>query len=99
MEKDIVEAHFIVKGRVQGVGFRAKVHFYATKLKIAGTVCNLPDGSVEIYAQGKQSAVDQLLAHVQNDIGPDYVDAIIKEYQTPTQSIESFSIVYAPRST
>lgn len=42
----------LVEGRVQGVGFRAFVAREAQARGIAGSVCNLPDGRVEVLAQG-----------------------------------------------
>jgi acylphosphatase len=47
--------HIIVTGRVQGVFFRASTQRRARGLGIYGTAQNLPDGSVEIFAQGEQT--------------------------------------------
>ncbi len=49
---DIYEMHAIVRGDVQGIGFRAMTRNYAQSLGLRGTVRNLPNGTVEIYAQG-----------------------------------------------
>lgn len=57
---------FIVNGRVQGVGFRWFVMREAARLDLAGYVRNLPDGSVEVVAQGPATALASLesaLAH------------------------------------
>jgi acylphosphatase len=43
----------LVIGRVQGVGFRACVRWIASDMNIRGTVMNLPDGKVQIYATGE----------------------------------------------
>lgn len=48
----MVRKHFLVSGRVQGVGFRKFVHKQALGLGIKGAVRNLNDGRVEILAQG-----------------------------------------------
>jgi acylphosphatase len=42
----------IFKGRVQGVGFRWTVHRIAARYNVTGFVRNLPDGTVEMLAQG-----------------------------------------------
>ena len=52
----------IVMGRVQGVWFRANTMQEAKLLGVRGYARNLPDGSVEIVAEGEASAVDGLIA-------------------------------------
>ena len=47
-----VARKYIVKGRVQGVGFRAFVHYAAENLGVRGWARNRDDGSVEVYAVG-----------------------------------------------
>lgn len=49
-----------VHGRVQGVGYRIFVKGIAVRLGIRGTVKNLEDGSVEIIAEARPTALDQL---------------------------------------
>ena len=53
--------HLTVSGRVQGVGFRWWAQNTARALGLAGRVRNLPDGRVEIIAQGEPDAVRRLL--------------------------------------
>lgn len=53
--------HIIVKGRVQGVYFRANTQKQASKLNLKGLVRNLPDNSVEIIAQGDTAGLQQLI--------------------------------------
>lgn len=50
----------IVTGLVQGVFYRASTKEIATQLSLVGYVRNLPDGSVEINAQGSAKAVEAL---------------------------------------
>ncbi len=51
---------FLVHGRVQGVGFRWWVWRQATRLSLRGLVRNLRDGSVEVIAEGSDSALAAL---------------------------------------
>ena len=52
--------HAIVRGRVQGVGFRYYVRERARSLRLAGWVRNLPDGAVEVLARGERDALERL---------------------------------------
>ena len=72
-----------VRGRVQLVMYRDFAARTARRLGVSGTVRNLPDGSVEIVAQGAPSA---LLSKVE------HVDA---QWQEPTEALRDFEIVYA----
>jgi acylphosphatase len=68
-----VQLTAVVSGRVQGVGFRDWVRRQATALRLTGTATNLPDGRVEVVAQGARAACDQLLAVLSGDGAPGYV--------------------------
>lgn len=51
---------WIIRGRVQGVGFRWFVMREAERLKLGGFARNLPDGSVEVVSQGTDAVLDKL---------------------------------------
>ena len=51
---------FLIKGRVQGVGFRYFADRWASQLGIVGYVKNLWDGNVEVYAIGDAVALEQM---------------------------------------
>lgn len=50
----------IVEGRVQGVSYRAAAQQVARELALQGYVRNLPDGCVEIVAEGPEDQLEQL---------------------------------------
>jgi acylphosphatase len=50
---------YIVSGRVQGVGFRFFVNRCAAVEGLHGWVRNLPDGCVEIHAEGEREALER----------------------------------------
>ena len=51
---------YTIKGRVQGVFFRATTRSMAESLGITGHAINLPDGDVEVLACGEPAALEQL---------------------------------------
>lgn len=51
---------YLVRGRVQGVGFRWFTRSTAERLGLGGHVRNLPDGRVEVHAAGTAGALDAL---------------------------------------
>jgi len=53
--------HVVFSGMVQGVGFRFTAKVIADQFKIKGWIANLPDGKVELIAEGSTGSVDDLL--------------------------------------
>jgi acylphosphatase len=51
---------WIIRGRVQGVGFRWFVMSEAERLQLGGYVRNLPDGSVEVVSEGPETSLETL---------------------------------------
>ena len=62
----------VVKGEVQGVGFRWAVQSQAGRLGLTGYAENLPDGSVRVEAEGPPDRLDQLEAFLQQ--GPRWAE-------------------------
>ena len=54
--------HFV--GRVQGVGFRYTASRIARNFTVAGYVKNLPDGRVQIVAEGETAELDRLISAI-----------------------------------
>jgi len=91
-EKPTEAKRYLVRGRVQGVGFRWFVEREAQLLGIAGWVRNNHDGSVEVLAQGTR---DQLLGlHSRLREGPRAarVDAVEVSDAAPVAGLSSFRI-------
>lgn len=61
MSSEIVRKHFIFYGQVQGVGFRWNAVVAARELGLTGWVENMPDGTVEMEAQGQNRDIARLL--------------------------------------
>ena len=58
----MVSVRLIVRGRVQGVGFRWATVEQGRRLGLAGWARNLPDGAVEVVAAGDAAAVERMVA-------------------------------------
>lgn len=59
---DTVTRHLVIRGRVQGVGYRNYIVYKAELLGIHGWVRNRADGSVEAVVQGTARAVEEIIA-------------------------------------
>ena len=53
----MITKHYTITGVVQGVWFRDFVTKEATRLKLTGTVSNMPDGTVTVVAQGEKASI------------------------------------------
>jgi acylphosphatase len=62
MKTSHARVHLIVKGRVQGVYFRASTVQQARHLGLTGWVMNRRDGSVEVLAEGPSDRLEELVA-------------------------------------
>lgn len=79
-------AHVFVQGRVQGVGFRYWTVQLAYEFNITGWVRNCPDYSVEIFAEGEPSALDEFLSAVQHS----HPSAYISDFTVHAARCEGF---------
>jgi acylphosphatase len=57
---DTTVHRFLILGKVQGVYFRHSTRLEANRLGLHGSARNLPDGSVEVLAQGAAAAIGEL---------------------------------------
>jgi len=83
---------FIVRGRVQGVGFRWFVEREAHILGIAGWVRNNPDGSVEVLAMGTRDQLAGLRSRLQQGPRAARVDNVEELESAPVTGLKSFRI-------
>jgi acylphosphatase len=92
--RTVVHKEIIVKGRVQGVGFRANAKRVADSMHIHGQVKNLLDGSVWILAEGIAEEMEDFIAWCRS--GP--AMAAVKELEITdgdVQHIKGFTILYS----
>ena len=68
--------HYLVKGRVQGVGFRWFVHGEAARIGLCGWVKNTDDGHVEAVAAGSSKQIEALVVALHQGTRGSRVDAV-----------------------
>jgi len=85
---------FVIKGRVQGVGYRYFAIRAAAESGVLGMVRNLPDGSVEAIAEGSDDAIREFRDALAR--GPSYahVTAVDETPLEPTGRYRGFDVVY-----
>ncbi len=74
--------HVIFIGRVQGVGFRYTAHRMAHRHQLTGFVRNLPDGTVEMFAQGPAQDIDDCIRDIKDYFGDYLRETRIQEIPT-----------------
>jgi acylphosphatase len=87
-----VRARILVRGLVQGVGFRAFAARTATRLALVGGVRNLVDGRVELNVEGRRTVIEALLGELK--IGPPAarITTVETEWSAATGRYSNFSI-------
>jgi len=82
---------WVIRGRVQGVGFRNFAQRAASGLGLTGHARNLDDGSVEVYAAGPADKLSDFAAQLRQ--GPRWADVRgVEEQEAPVQQYGSFLI-------
>jgi len=84
----------IVKGRVQGVGFRAFTENIAENLGVKGYVRNLPDGTVEVVAEADKQTLDELCSKLKAGPSMAYVDELAITEKQFTGEFRDFSVKF-----
>jgi acylphosphatase len=85
----------VVRGRVQGVGFRDYVYMRALSLGVTGYVRNMADGrAVEVVAQGPRDTLDRLIVQLQSGPRSSRVDAVDVDWMPPSDDRREFQVRY-----
>ena len=78
--------HFVVRGRVQGVGFRWFVHREAAELGLRGWVKNTDDGCVEALVAGEPELIAELTAAIRKGSRGSRVDGVTQEQRSDAEA-------------
>jgi acylphosphatase len=85
--------HAVVRGDVQGVGFRWFVQRVAVANGVQGWVANRPDGSVECLAEGPRQDLQRLLEALRRGPGGAQVEMVDASWEKPRGEFRGFAIV------
>ncbi len=94
MDNQEKHMHATFRGQVQGVFFRATARDVAQRMGLMGTVKNMPDGSVEVHAQGKEEDLEAFVKKLSQEFYLDPNLPVKKELMEPVEDFEDFRIVY-----
>jgi acylphosphatase len=86
--------HFLIRGRVQGVGFRWFVQREASELELRGWVRNTEDGDVEVVASGSPDDLGELRRSLRRGPRGSRVDNVIEHHldESEAADLNSFRI-------
>lgn len=85
--------HFIIKGEVQGVGYRITTYLNAARLGITGSVKNLSNDNVEVFAQGDEKIIDNFRKYLKIGSSMSHV-AEVEEDILDRPKFDSFQVIY-----
>ncbi|MCX3067505.1 MAG: acylphosphatase [Cetobacterium sp.] len=85
--------HFIIKGEVQGVGYRITAYLNATRLGITGSVKNLSNDNVEVFAQGDEKVIDNFKKYLKIGSSMSHVSEIDEDILDKSE-FKDFQIIY-----
>jgi len=89
----MIAKHIIFTGRVQGVGFRFTTHRIALRHQLTGWVRNLPDGIVEMFAQGTEQDITDCIEHIE-EIFAGYITSTKTKDSTCDPAANNFKITF-----
>ncbi len=90
----MLEINCIACGKVQGVSYRVYVQDSATKLDLVGYVKNLPDGKVEVVAQGTIDILKDFIEYLHEGSLMANVESIAVDWATPKVTYDEFSVLH-----
>ncbi len=87
------QLQLVIRGRVQGVYFRASTQREARRLGVVGWVKNRPDGGLEILAEGEETSIRELYGWAQKGPSAARVDRVDTRWRSFTGDFSDFRII------
>ncbi|MHB1191618.1 MAG: acylphosphatase [Longimicrobiales bacterium] len=92
MSGELEARGYVVRGRVQGVGFRWFTQRAGIRLGLAGHVGNRPDGAVEVHARGTAEALQSFEAALRQGPAASRVDTLLRVPADPRTPEAAFLV-------
>ena len=86
------QVHLFVRGRVQGVFFRASTQREARRLGLTGWVKNRVDGTIEVLAEGEEEEIKELIGWANRGPGAARVDGVDVRWRSYTGQHADFRL-------
>lgn len=90
---EVVRAHVLIRGKVQGVGFRAFTQDHANRHNLHGWVRNQTEGGVELEIQGPKRSIDAFLQAMHQGPALSKVLQVLVDWKEPNRHTEGFQIL------
>lgn len=94
MGKELVRVRVFADGLVQGVAYRFYAEKYAARLDITGWVRNLPDGRVEVLAEGTAEHIEMFLERLKEGPSHARIDSFDVRREPSTGEFGGFRVVF-----
>ena len=88
----MIRLHANFSGAVQGVGFRFTAIRIAEQYEVTGFVKNLPNGRVEVVAEGDREVVESFINAIYSSSLRDYIRNVEKHWEPATEEYEKFEV-------
>ena len=96
MGSDLVRVRIFAGGRVQGVAYRFFAEKYAGRMGITGWARNLPDGRVEVLAEGSGGNIEVFLERLREGPRLARVDSFDIRREASTGEFRDFQVAFLP---
>lgn len=90
----MIQMRCVIVGKVQGVQYRVYAQDSAVALELVGYVRNLPDGTVEVLAQGMPDILKEFVEYLYEGSLSSEVESLSVEWQTVKKTFTEFSVLH-----
>lgn len=90
----MIEMNAVIEGKVQAVAYRTYVQETATNLALVGYVKNLPDGKVEVVAQGLPDTLKEFVEYLNEGSLLSKVESVSIDWRSAIKTYNEFSIIH-----